>query len=105
HADPRVLDRLHGRRASRRRRAVLLLPESVLLLHAHARPGKQLPGDVRGLGGRGSLLVPPDRLLVRKDERVGRRHEVFHHERRRRWGPPASTWGAATPCSSPTRRW
>ena len=33
-------------------RAVLLLPEPVLLLHAHARPGKQLPGDVRGLGGR-----------------------------------------------------
>ena len=69
HADPRLLDRLHGRRAARRLRAVLLLPEPVLLLHAHARPGKQLPGDVRGLGGRRPVLVPADWLLVREEER------------------------------------
>jgi NADH-quinone oxidoreductase subunit L len=53
HADSRLLDRLHGGRAARRVRAVLLLPEHVLLLHAHARPGKQLPGDVRGWEGVG----------------------------------------------------
>ena len=58
-----------ARRAARRRRAVLLLPEPVLLLHAHARAGQQLPGDVRGLGGRRALLVPADRLLVREEER------------------------------------
>ena len=86
HADPRLLDGVHGRRAARRRRAVLLLPEPVLLLHAHARPGKQLPGDVRGLGRRGPLLVPADRLLVREEERVGRRQEGVHHQPRRRLG-------------------
>ena len=86
HADPRLLDRLHGRRAARRRRALLLLPEPVLLLHAHARPGKQLPGDVRGLGRRRPLLVPADRLLVREEERGGRRQEGVHHQPHRRLG-------------------
>ena len=86
HADSRLLDGVHGRRAARRRRAVLLLSEPVLLLHAHARPGKQLPGDVRGLGGRRPLLVPADRLLVREEERGRRRQEGVHHQPRRRLG-------------------
>ena len=86
HADPRLLDGLHGRRAARRRGALLLLSEPVLLLHAHARPGKQLPGDVRGLGRRRPLLVPADRLLVREEERIGRGQEGVHHQPGRRLG-------------------
>ena len=85
-ADSRLLDGVHRRRAARRRRAVLLLPEPLLLLHAHARPGEQLPGDVRGLGGRGPLLVSAHRLLVREEERVGRGEEGLHHQPHRRLG-------------------
>ena len=48
--------------------------------------GEQLPGDVRGLGRRGALLVPADRLLVREEERVGRRQEGVHREPDRRLG-------------------
>ena len=86
HADSHLLDRVHPRRAAGRGGPVLLLPEPVLLLHAHARPGEQLPGDVRGLGGRGALFVPADRLLVREEERVGRGQEGVHHEPHRRLG-------------------
>ena len=113
HADPRLLDRLHGRRAARRRRALLLLPEPVLLLHAHARPGQQLPGDVRRLGRRRPLLVPADRLLVREEERGGRRQEGVHHQPHRRLGlrprhvPDLlrrSARSTSAPCRTPRRR-
>src|SRR6266545_4724795 len=53
---PRVLDRLHARGPSVR--PVLLLHEPVLLLHAHAGPGAELPVPVPGLGGRGPVLLP-----------------------------------------------
>ena len=45
--------------------------------------GAELPGPVPGLGGRGALLVPVDRLLVRASPRTPRR-------RRRRSSPPGS---------------
>ena len=64
-------------------RQVLLLPEPLLLLHAHARPGKQLPGDVRGLGRRRALFVPADRVLVREEVGERRRKEGVHHQSRR----------------------
>ena len=87
--DPRLLDRLHARRAARRRGALLRLPEPVLLLHAHAGAGRQLPGHVRRLGGRRPLLVPAHRLLVREEERLGCGQEGVHHQPRRRLGIPA----------------
>ena len=65
------------------------LPEPVLLLHADAGAGRQLPGHVRRLGGRRPLLVPADRLLVREEERVGRGQEGVHHQPGRRLGLPA----------------
>ena len=46
----RLLDGLHAGRAARSIRAVLLLPEPVLLLHAHPRSWRELPGDVRRAG-------------------------------------------------------
>ena len=99
--DPRLLDRLHAGRAARRLRAVLLLPEPVLLLHARARARRQLPRDVRRLGGRRALLVPADRLLVREAERRRRRQEGVHRQPHRRLGLPrsASSW-----CSSRSAR-
>ena len=51
--------------------------------------GGNLPADVRGLGGRGPLLVPAHRLLVQEEERVRRGQEGLHREphRRRRAHP------------------
>ena len=86
HAHPRLLDGLHVRRAAWWLRALLLLPEPLLLLHADARPGKQLPGDVRRLGGRRPLLVSVDRLLVREEERRGCGEEGVRHQPHRRLG-------------------
>ena len=93
HADPHLLDRVHGRRAARRRRALLLLSEPVLLLHAHARAGQQLPGDVRGLGRRRPLLVSADRLLVREEERGAT-------PAKKPSSPTASATGASSSASS-----
>ena len=64
--DPRLLDRLHGRRSSGRHGvpALLLLPEPLHLLHADAGSRRQPLGDVPGLGGGGPVLVPVDRFLV-----------------------------------------
>src|SRR3990170_9049396 len=61
--DSPLLRRLHARRS--RLRAVLYLPEPLRLLDGDAGPGGQLPGPLRLLGGRGALLLSPDRLLVR----------------------------------------
>ena len=79
-ADPYLFDSLHARRAARRIRALLLLSQPVLLLHARARAGQQLPDHVRRLGRRGPVLVPAHRLLVREEERVGRRKESLHRQ-------------------------
>ena len=76
-------------RGAGRVRALLLVPEPVLLLHAHAGARRELPRDVRRLGGRGALLLPADRLLVHEEERVGRRQEGVHRQPDRRLGLPA----------------
>ena len=70
-ADPHLLDQLHARGARRRVRPLLLVPEPLCRLHAHAGARRQLPDHVRRLGGRGALLVPAHRLLVH--EEVGER--------------------------------
>ena len=62
HAHPYLLDGLHGARG--RLLPLLRLPEPVHVLDADAHPGEQLCADVRGLGGRGPVLVPADRLLL-----------------------------------------
>ena len=65
---------------------LLRLPEPVRLLHADARPRGQLPPAVPRVGGRRPVLVPADRVLVRRARRPRAR-------RRRR----SSRRGSATP--------
>ena len=62
HARPRLLDRLHEPRPGLL--AVLRLPEPVHVLDAAARPRRQLPRRVRGLGAGRPVELPADRLLV-----------------------------------------
>src|SRR5262252_7177318 len=81
-ADSHLQRRLHARR--RRVRALLRLPQPVRLLHADARFGSELPGDVRGVGRGRALLVPAHRVLVRGQGERGRREEGVHHEPHRR---------------------
>ena len=87
-ADPPLFDRLHARR--RALRALLRLPEpvrrrrcSMLVL------GSQLPRHLPRLGGRRSLLVPADLVLVRAQRRGGRGQEGVRHQPRRRRRVPA----------------
>ena len=84
--DPRLLGRLHARGAEGGVRAVLRVPQPLRLLHADARPRRQLRRDVRRVGRRRPLLVPADRLLLREEERVGRRQEGVHRQPHRRLG-------------------
>ena len=61
-----------------------------------------------GWEGRRPLLVPADRLLVREEERGGRRQEGVHHQPRRRLGLrprrlPRSTTPSARSTSAPCR--
>ena len=65
-------------------RALLLVPEPVRRVHARARARRELPGDVRRLGGRRPLLVPADRLLVPEEVGVRRRQEGVHRQPHRR---------------------
>ena len=65
-------------------RALLLVPEPVRRVHARARARRELPGDVRRLGGRRPLLVPADRLLVSEEVGVRRRQEGVHRQPHRR---------------------
>ena len=68
-AHSHLLDRLHARGERLGVRPLLLVPEPVCRVHARARPRRELPRDVRRLGGRRPLLVPADRLLVPEDRR------------------------------------
>ena len=90
-ADPRLLDRLHGRRPPRRRRlpALLRLPEPVPVLDAAARPRRQPARALPRLGGRRALLVPADRLLVRRPLERLLRHEGLRRQPHRRLRLPA----------------
>ena len=69
-------------------RALLLLPEPVHRLHAGAGARRELPGDVRRLGGRRALLVPADRLLVQEEVGGRRRQEGVHRQPHRRLRVP-----------------
>ncbi len=59
---------------------VLCLPEPVHVHDADPGPREQLPADVRRLGGRGPLLLSPDRLLHRKEERRRCRQEGLRRQ-------------------------
>ena len=100
--DPRLLDRLHARGVEGRLRAVLRVPEPLRLLHADARARRQLPRDVRRVGGRRPLLVPADRVLLREEERVGRRQEGVHRQPDRRLGLHRRDVPASSPPSGPS---
>ena len=75
---------LHARGDRPRVRALLLVPEPVRLLHAAAGARLERPGDVRRLGGRGPLLVPADRLLLREEVGLRRGEEGVRRQPRRR---------------------
>ena len=85
---PRLLDRVHGARPGLR--PVHVVPEPLHVRDAHPRPGGQLRGPLRGVGGRRPLLVPPHRVLVPQAER-----------RRTPARRPSSSTGSATPGSWP----
>ncbi len=67
--------------------ALLLVPEPLHLLHAAAGDGRQPAPDVRGLGGRGPLLLPAHRLLVQEEQRVRGRAQGVRRQPHRRRGP------------------
>ena len=85
-ADPRLLDRLYGRRS--RAAPVFRVHEPVLGRDAAAGAGRQLPRAVRRLGGRRFGVLSADRLLVLQTLRGHRRQEGVRGEpgRRRRSG-------------------
>ena len=75
-------------------RAVLRVPEPLHVLDARPRAREQLPADVRRLGGRRPLLLPPDRLLLlRPRVRGDRRHA------RRSSSTASATSGSCSGCS------
>ena len=74
-ADPPVRDRLHRRRSASR--SLLLLPQPLRVLHADAGPGGQLPPAVPRVGGRRAVLLPADRLLVRRVENAEAAKKAF----------------------------
>ena len=86
-SDSPLLARLHG--ARRRLLPFLLLPEPVPLHDAGLGHGRKLPVDVRGLGGRGPLFLPPHRILLPQEVGCRRREKGLrrHAHRRRRIHP------------------
>ena len=90
-ADPRLLHRLHGRRRARGSRlpALLRLLEPVHLRDADAGARRQPARDVRGLGGRGPLLLPADRVLVSRRPQRRLRPEGIRRQSHRRLRLPA----------------
>ena len=91
--DPHLLDRLHGPR--RAPSPVLRLPESVHRLHAAAGAGRQLPGALRGLGGRRSGVLPADRVLAAQADRGDGGQEGLRGQPGRRHGHVAGDHGDA----------
>ena len=83
-ADSHLLDRLHARGERFGVRPLLLVPQPVRRVHARARPRRELPRDVRRLGGRRPLLVSAHRLLVSEEVGVRRRQEGLHRQPDRR---------------------
>ncbi len=79
-----LLDRLHEGRAALH--LVLRGPLPVPGIHADPGVGRQLPAALHRLGGRGHLLLPPHRLLLRASLGRRSREEGLHHypPRRRR---------------------
>ena len=81
-ADPHLFHRLHGARG--RLLPLLLLSESVHVLHADAGAGREPHRDVRRLGRRRPVQLPADRLLVPEEVGDGRRQEsLLRHAHRR----------------------
>ena len=62
--------------------------------------GNNYAGDVRGLGGRGALLLPPDRLLLRPGVPALRRTQGVHRQPHRRLRLPARRARAGRRCSA-----
>ena len=76
--------------------ALLRLPEPVHLLHAAAGDRRQLAADVRGLGGRGAVLLGAHRVLVYRPHQHAGRQQGFHRQPGRRLR--LSSW--ASSCST-----
>ena len=76
--DPPLLDRLHEGRF--RIPPLFRLPQPVHHIHADPGPRRQPVADVHRLGRRRTLLVPVDRILVRRGRQLCGRQEGFHHE-------------------------
>ncbi len=83
--DPRLLDRLHGRRP--RLHALLRLPQLLRLLDAAAGAGGQLRAADHRLGVRRRRLLPADLVLVPARDRHARRHQGLRDQRDRRRRP------------------
>ena len=77
-----VLDRVHARRPEGA--PLLRLPRPVPVLDAAARHGGELRAAPGGLGARGPVVVPPDRVLARASRARRRREEGVRDERDRR---------------------
>ena len=79
---PRLLGRVHGPRGGLR--ALLRVPEPLHVRDARPRAGRELPDALRRMGGRGPLLVPSDRLLLREEVRGRRGQEGLRRQPDRR---------------------
>ena len=75
-------DRLHG--ARRRLLPLLRLLEPVHVLHADPGAGGQLSAAVRGMGRRGAVQLPADRLLLPEAQRHHGGQQGVHRESHRR---------------------
>ena len=85
--DPRLRHRLHARRQPLP--ALLHLPQPLHGDDVDPGAGEQLPDVVRGLGRRGRVLVPIDRLLVREGRQRQRGQESDDRQSRGRLGRAA----------------
>ena len=129
HVHPFLCHRLHARRAARRDRSrsaalrrpssapprpvppLLPVPVAVLLQHAGAGDRRQHRHGVRVLGIGGHLLLFPDRLLHRAQERLERGQQGVHRQSRGRFrhdhrpdGPVGGAWARSPSATCKTRR-